>query len=489
METDSHAAGPGGSFAVEYQTFSGGANPDLQGRGQFTIGTGEPRFHFTGKTRAMFGRTTTLPFRSDQIWNTTVEGPKVQFQTRVGKAGAKGVPFVFFCATPEEAAQVAQRLPQAKDGEYAAAVNFAGKLSLLPGASSPWTSVTNLLIAANFAVFVAMGFLGAGWFEAAAMRPYVLYVANNAGATTDGEWWRIVTCMFVHYGAIHLLLNMWALFQTGHFVEKLLGRPLFALAYFGSGIVASFTTLFWNADKVWSAGASGAVFGVYGMLLGFMLREKQAIPKSVFQPMLKSTLTFAGYNLFFGMVHPQIDNAGHIGGLIGGLALGWLVALPVDLEIRARLGSARLRLGLGAVALAAAGGAIFAPRFDYRFREELNWAEAIKGPVAKEPELLQRQQALTADFQQGKEGGGLIRLLETEAIPFYEKWRDQLDAMVLTPGKLTDQRRKTLATLVRTKIVNYRQLSAGLREKDARAIENYAAAESRALDHAQGPKK
>lgn len=350
----------------------------------------------------------------------------------------------------------------APDPDALASQDFRLKLSLLPAASSPWTSITTLIIAANVAAFVIMGFMGAGWFTTADMSPYVLYVANNAGATTDGEWWRVLTCMFVHYGALHLLLNMWALHQIGRFVEKLLGRTLFAVGYLGGGIIASFTTLFWHGDKVWSAGASGAVFGVYGLLLGFMLREKQSIPQPVLRPMMKSTLTFAGYNLVYGMILPQIDNAAHVGGLLGGIALGWLAALPLDNEVRAKLEASRLRWLCGAIMLATLAGIAGAPRFDYRFREELGWEKASQASMAREPEILLREQTEMAALKAGKTSADLGHWLEATAIPFYEDWLGQLKAMPLTPGKLTAQRRDRIANVLAQKIADYRQLIVSL---------------------------
>ncbi|HEX2855550.1 MAG TPA: rhomboid family intramembrane serine protease [Opitutaceae bacterium] len=491
METEPSAAADI-SIAVEYEHASGVSNRDLAGKGYFLIGATEPRFRFSGQNRKWQGRTTTLEFRSDQIWNALVDGPRVQFEIRTGRSGSDEAPFVFFCATPEAAADAARQLPQTKDDEFFSRRSFSDKLSALPGATGPWSSVTNLIIAANFAVFVVMGFFGAGWFEPASMRPYVLYVANNAGATTDGEWWRIVTCMFVHYGLIHLLLNLWALFQTGHFVERLLGRTLYTLAYFGSGIIASFVSLFWNGDKVWSAGASGAVFGVYGMLLGFMVREKQAVPKSVFQPMLKSTLMFAGYNLLYALANPRIDNAAHVGGFVAGMALGWLVALPLDLGQRARHWTGRFRVGVAAVAVATTAGVIFAPRFNYRFREELAWEESIREPLVREGEISRRWHELAGKIQQGETAaaGDLIRFVETEAIPFYEQWRPQFEAMTLTPGTETDRRRNREITLMQANVANYRQLATDLREKSpVAAIKTYLAAEARALATANAREK
>ena len=401
METDPSGPAPEISHAIEYQEFaSRRSNPDLRGKGTLVIrGTGPAAtFTFSGEQRRMFSlrRDLALVFRADQISNVTTAGRGVEFI-----AGTPAKPFVFFCASAEAATAVARLLPDTKDAEFFAAQDFGAKLSRLPGASSPWTSVTGLIIAANVAVFLAMGFLGAGWIEVADMMPYVRYGANNGGATTDGEWWRLLTSMFLHYGIIHLLLNLWALFQAGQLLEKLIGRALYALVYFGSGLTGSLVTLLWHGDKMWSAGASGAVFGVYGALLGYMLREKHALPKSVYQPGLKSALTFAGYNLFYGMVHPKIDNAAHLGGLLGGLVLGWLVAVPVDPEPRLRLIPQRLRLGAAVLVAAIAAGVIAAPRYDYRLGDELDWGRAVRDPVAREPEIIRRQEAAFKTYRAG----------------------------------------------------------------------------------------
>jgi rhomboid protease GluP len=484
---------PDASFAVEYEAPSGVANRELSGKGYLIVGGTEPRFLFSGKSRVWSGRDTTLEFRSEEIWNATANDTEIQFELRKGKSSRGETPFIFFCSTAAEATQVIELLPQTKDDEFFARQEFGGKLTALPSASGPWSSVTNLLIAANFAAFVVMGFLGAGWFETPSVPrldgPYVLYVANNAGATTDGEWWRIVTCMFVHYGAIHLLLNMWALFQTGPLMERLLGRALYTVAYFGSGIIASFATLFWNRDRVWSAGASGAVFGVFGMLLGFILREKHAIPKSVIQPMLKSTLLVVGFNLLYGITNPRIGNAAHLGGFVAGFALGWLLALPLDLEARARHWANRFFSGIAVIFVATAIGVIFSPRFDYRFREELRWEMMIREPVAQKDQIIQRRHELLAQFKSGNDAQDLIEFAETRAIPFYEKWREQLESVAFTPNTATERRRIREIKFMQATVANYRQLVADLREKNPAAIRNYLTAETRASAENSASKK
>lgn len=478
MDAEHTEAVPEIAFPVEYQRHFGESNRALRGKGKFSISETEPRYRFTGETRAMFGNPTVVTLSSAEIHNVTIAGRKVQFS--VADPKLKGPAFLFYCATPEDALAAARCLPAAQDDDFVASQTFGEKLSRLPGASSPWTSVTNVLIAMNLIVFVVMGIFGAGWITTASMTPYVLYVANNAGVTTDGEWWRLVTCMFAHYGLVHLLLNMWALFQAGHFVERLLGRSLFTLAYFGSGIAASFTSIYWHGDKIWSAGASGAVFGIYGMLLGFMLREKQSIPKAVLQPMLKSTLTFAGYNLLYGAIIPHIDNAAHIGGLAGGVIFGGLLALPVEPEARTRQSAGRLGLGMVLLLVGAVVAAGFAPRFDYRLREELKWSDVNQEPAAHEPELLKGLQAHLDRADQSGNAPNFAQWLESQAIPFYEQWSAEIDALALTPGKLTERNRRSLVPFLKSKVANLRQLATDLRANHPRAVPHFLAAEKRA---------
>ena len=357
-----------------------------------------------------------------------------------------------------------------EDRDATASQDFIRRLNEISGAGGPWSSITNLIIAANVAVFVVMGFLGAGWFETESMLPYIRYGANNGAATTDGEWWRLVTSMFMHYGVIHLALNMWALFQVGHLVEKLLGRWPYTVMYFGSGIVGGLVTLLWHGDQKWSAGASGAVFGVYGALLGYILREKHTVPPKIYQPLAKSTLTFAGYNLFYGFVHPRIDNSAHIGGLIGGLTLGWLLALPVDREIRVRLGPSRLRLGIAVLVAAIGIGVVSAPRFDYSVRERLAWDQTNHDRMAQWSQMFRKQEAALKDYEAGTGSKALTQWLTNEGLPFYENWLNDLEALPLDPKRSTASLREELAKILQLRIESYRHLLEASQRNDRRAV-------------------
>jgi rhomboid protease GluP len=354
---------------------------------------------------------------------------------------------------------------------------FAENLRQLPGATHPAGSVTNLLIAANVIAFVVLaGVFGAGWFDVADMQPYIGFAASNAAATTDGEWWRLLSSMFAHYGLLHLALNMWALYQTGHLMERVMGRGLYALTYLASGLGGGLLSMAWHGDTVWSAGASGAIFGVYGALLGFILREKQALPGEVFQPLLKSSLTFAGYNLIYGFIHPGIDNAAHIGGIAAGLLFGWLCALPMNAAQRAPLVKGRYATGTVALVVMVAVGVLAAPRFDYRVREELAWQDAVEDINTKEDALLKRENAAMKAWNEDRsKGAELATLLLTDLAPFYRDFGARLRALSYTPGRRTERRRQLLVELVDLKVVEYTTLAKAARDDDEESLKRHDA--------------
>ena len=122
--------------------------------------------------------------------------------------------------------------------------------------------VTAALIGINLAVFVAMLANGAGfWHSTNTIQ--LAWGANFGPATKDGEWWRLATAMFLHFGILHLALNMWALWDGGRLVERLYGMRRFIAIYLISGVVGNLLSLIVRGDYAVSGGASGAIFGVY----------------------------------------------------------------------------------------------------------------------------------------------------------------------------------------------------------------------------------
>ncbi len=141
--------------------------------------------------------------------------------------------------------------------------------------------------------------------------------------------------MFLHFGILHLGFNMWILWDLGRVVERLVGNVGFVVLYFVSGIAGSMASLTWN-PLIISAGASGAVFGVVGALLGLIAFRRDTIPTPVLQHLWKSMTAFLVFNMVFGIVAPGIDMAAHIGGLIAGFACGLMLSQPLSVEMVVR---------------------------------------------------------------------------------------------------------------------------------------------------------
>ncbi|HXB03067.1 MAG TPA: rhomboid family intramembrane serine protease [Opitutaceae bacterium] len=485
MTTDPSAPASEISYAIAFPkaVMRTGYNLDFKGSGTLTIrpeGSSYVAYVFSGRPQRLLARQTTeLILAASEISNVTISGRTISFRTPQGRSGQRKLPFIFLCRDEAEAQTVASLLPAHMDADFIAEYNFKEQLRAMPGPSTPWASVTNQLIAANVIVFVIMaGLLGAGWVEATNIMPYIRYGANNGAATTDGEWWRLVTCMFMHFGIMHLAFNMWALYQVGHLVEKLFGRLLYTLAYFGSGIFASLASIAWHGDKMWSAGASGAIFGIYGALLGYMLREKHALPRNVFSPLLRSTLFFAGYNIVYGMVHPEIDSAAHIGGFVSGFGLGWLTALPIDPARRLELLRPRFLLGLTAVCVSTGLGMAYTPRFDYSLRDEIAWQDSFHGVDQKEPALLKSNDEQFAQYQASDQTrADYAHWITTELIPFYAQLQQKLAALKLEPGKITEKRRTAVLQMLQTKLAGYQHLLKGVQENDPQEIARYVESE------------
>jgi len=187
--------------------------------------------------------------------------------------------------------------------------------------------VLPILIDLNIILFVLMC-ISSGSFETI-FQPnndvLLNWGANFKPLTLEGEWWRLFTCMFEHIGIFHLLMNMYALLYVGLFLEPILGKWRFIIAYISSGIFASLASLWWH-DNTISAGASGAIFGMYGVFLALLLTN--LLEKSVRNTILKSIGIFVAFNLLYGM-KAGVDNAAHVGGLLSGFVIGFLLYFDI----------------------------------------------------------------------------------------------------------------------------------------------------------------
>lgn len=220
--------------------------------------------------------------------------------------------------------------------------------------ASPRAWVTWTLLVANALVYLAMvAEVGMSDFTVA---QFMRYGANFAALTVgDGQWWRLISCTFVHGGLLHLAFNLYALKVLGETAERLFGAPMFTAVYLLSGIGGSLASLGWTlraTPETFSVGASGAVFGIMGGLLGYALARRGSVPVRVFKGLTRSALMFIGINITIGLSIAFIDNAAHIGGLIVGTLAG--AVLSRDLPPAPQPTAVRRALAIGGLCVALA---------------------------------------------------------------------------------------------------------------------------------------
>ena len=201
---------------------------------------------------------------------------------------------------------------------------------------------TYLLLAVNIAVYLWMTFHGVS-FRDPTPGQLLHYGANNASLVIDhGQWYRLLTATFVHIGIFHIASNMWCLWNLGLLGEPLIGPFGLVAVYILTGVAGNLLSLavdvFYlhvlDASVQYAvgvgAGASGAVFGIAGILIVLLSNRRLPIPWSERKRLRTSVTRFAAINLVIGIStmapivgsYVRIDNAAHIGGFVSGLALG-----------------------------------------------------------------------------------------------------------------------------------------------------------------------
>src|SRR5438067_11490241 len=184
--------------------------------------------------------------------------------------------------------------------------------------------VTSVIIGINLIVFVAMVFSGVSLLDPQG-ADLVRWGANSGLQTLISQPWRMLTSNYVHIGMIHILLNMWCLWNLGALAERIFDRWTYFITYTFCGLAGSLASVSLHPTRL-GAGASGAIFGLAGALISALYFGHLPVNPRALKSILKSLVTFAAYNLFFGAVVPVIDNTAHIGGLVSGLALGAVLA-------------------------------------------------------------------------------------------------------------------------------------------------------------------
>ncbi|MDR2678609.1 MAG: rhomboid family intramembrane serine protease [Zoogloeaceae bacterium] len=256
---------------------------------------------------------------------------------------------------------------------------------------------------------------------------------NVAFEVQHGESWRLLTATFLHSGFAHLFFNMFALAIVGPTVERLFGRLGYTLIYLGAGLAGSALSLSFAAQAHLSVGASGAIFGVMAALLTGMVQHRDKLPEVFGQRMIVGLGIFTAYSLFSGFRGENVDNAAHVGGLIGGALLA--LALPkrfdaahfhLAVTTRALLASLLLVFGLALLvgiapkATKDISGMLRTQQETMRVLEDLDAAE----------------KALQADFAAAKikkiNGAELTEQFRQRHIPAFQQLAERLSALDLS---------------------------------------------------------
>ena len=176
--------------------------------------------------------------------------------------------------------------------------------------------ITYGIIAINIIIYIMTAIFSRNLFD---MNPLVLlaFGAKYGPLIQNGEYYRLLTCAFLHGGIMHIACNMYSLFIIGQQINDIYGKVNYIIIYLFSAITSSLMSYIMNPNTL-SIGASGAIFGLMGALLAFAIIEHKRINKNA----IRGILQVLAINLFIGLTLSNIDNYGHIGGLIGGIVLG-----------------------------------------------------------------------------------------------------------------------------------------------------------------------
>lgn len=205
---------------------------------------------------------------------------------------------------------------------------------------NPRLPVTFGLIGACILVYAGVAYLGTAsygvpWNVSLITQPgdVLFRGALIPEAVALGEWWRLLSSVFLHSGIAHLGFNMLSLYFLGSFVEESFGRRRFLALYVLSGLAGGIAYLYFGEFETPAVGASGAIFGLLGSVLGYSMRRGTF---SWSNPVIRQLLILTALNLYLGFSIPNISNTAHIGGLVGGAVFGWLTAPTVHARKRLR---------------------------------------------------------------------------------------------------------------------------------------------------------
>jgi membrane associated rhomboid family serine protease len=323
---------------------------------------------------------------------------------------------------------LAQRRAQVKARQAAAERQQAREQTRVAPGEMPKPWVTYVLFGLNLLLWIVM--VGAG---VDAYKPgnaaMVAWGANFGPLVSDGQWWRLLTAMFVHGDIFHLGFNLYFLWSVGRMCEQIFGRAAYTAVYLASGLLANLVAVVWQPDVI-SCGASAALFGVFGAFLAFALRRRNMLPEEFVRAVRFNAVLLIGMNLVIGLVVPEISIIAHVAGLLAGFGLGYLILVLAEKPVNTPREANALRMRAVAIAslssvLVLVVGVLVLPRWE-------NPMPLFERFGARHDELFARYDAA--------EPAERVAVIEGELLPFVGEAERSLRELELerVPGDLRE---------------------------------------------------
>ncbi|HQX52688.1 MAG TPA: rhomboid family intramembrane serine protease [Planctomycetaceae bacterium] len=318
-------------------------------------------------------------------------------------------------------------------------------------------TMTVLITLANIVVFAVMVASGMDFMQPSA-QTLLAWGADFGPRTLNGEWWRMVSCTFLHFGIVHIGMNMLVLWGLGRMTERFVGSVGFVIAYMVSGVAGSIASLAWNPHGI-SAGASGAVFGVAGTLLGFVVLRRDTMPVEVRGALLKSMAKFLILNSVIGISVAHIDMAAHLGGFFGGVICGLILSQPLATGILAKRKFRNLATCMGASVLLPIG-IMALPSAPPDVEAEMQRLGKVEQEIY---DLVNTSQDLAAkDIIDDNQFADRI---EQQVLPRWSKYSEDIEALS-KQKHVNEDYFSRLITYTQLREKSWRVLVEGLREQD-----------------------
>lgn len=330
-------------------------------------------------------------------------------------------------------------------------------------ALTPNAAIVYVVLALNVGVYAAMVAQGVHWHEPKS-EDLFSWGANFGPLTLGGEWWRLLSCTFVHAGILHLALNMFSLWAVGRVVVRLFGNVSFVAIYLASGVGGSIASIVWNPWSL-SVGASGALFGVFGALAGYALRLRKDVPEAFLKGVVRDVAFVLVINLVYSFTAKGIDVAAHV----GGLGVGFLAALLASMPPEPAARRARAVRAVIVVALAALGTAAAVLAMPSSARTTLSTLEAV------DKEEQRALDAYNGAVRKVREGAladtAFADVIDKDVLPGWRAMKQRLEGV--GEGDLPERLRARTAALKRyvsMRDAAWAALAAALRNGDSEGV-------------------